>query len=551
MHLHLLGATGTGKSKAIEHQIKQHIVNGNGVCLIDPDGQLCNAIVKWCAHWDIDKRRTIHIINPEIEGWTVGFNPLRLEDGDEPIRRVRAAVEACTQVWGSEDLNAKPRLRKCLTAVFYALAFNHLTLAESTKLATFIDEMGIRKFLTHALQNKVYRDVWGEYNALERMQDWDTHFESTMNRVTALVENPSVYTMLGAGSGGIDFRKVMDNDEIVLVNLSIGDVLSAEDARIIGTMITNDLFSLARTRDEATAKAHPFFLYIDECHDFLTDDIVGMLDRTRKFGLHAALAHQRLDQLRDAGKNIYSGVMGSARNKMLFALEFDEDAEVMSRQIFRAEFDLEQEKTKLNKPTVVGFEIDWLESQSSSGTESWGESSGMGSSIGGTFATVDVLDGDGNIVGQTTMASETTGSSEIGAKSEGGSRSAAQGRHQALRPVLEELPTALKSLEEVAHEAIVKIRELPRATAIVKPIGKKSALVSVPFVDNSAASATTVEAFMNRVLENSPYSLPVAEVTATIEARHEALVLQAQDWEFSKGHDALEVVKNDDDAFLM
>src|SRR5579872_3547684 len=138
-HVHIVGVSGTGKSKLMEMMIRQDILAGRGLCLIDPHGTLADAIVAFCASRGLESARKIHVIEPADAAWAFGFNPLRLDGVTEPAARVDAMVSACAQVWGGEDTASTPLLKKCLRAVFYTLAVRDLTLLEAVELIKSTD----------------------------------------------------------------------------------------------------------------------------------------------------------------------------------------------------------------------------------------------------------------------------------------------------------------------------------------------------------------------------------------------------------------------------
>ena len=550
-HLHVLGASGKGKSKELEYIIRQHIINRHGLCLIDPHGNLYDDVVRWCAHEDLHRDRTIHLINPNLRDWTVGFHPLRLEQDIDPVLRVDAAVNACAQVWGGEDTNKTPLLKKCLTAIFYTLALRGLTLTEAIELASATDPYSLRKYLTDGIDDPLFRSVWDDLNGLNR-REFTEVFSSTNNRLVEFLKAPTIRNMLGIGEQAIDFKQCMDNDEIVLVNLAPGKTVSRDNARLLGTLITNDLFSLACTRDIATAEEHPFYLVIDECYDFLSDDIESMLDQTRKFGLHVTLSHQRLGQLRKAGDHIYNGVMAGAQTKLVFGGLEDDDAEIMARQMFRAEFDLDQPKDILTRPTTVAYEIDWLYGEADGEADTWSDTVFDTAAAIGNAGVSQTFDADGNPVGTTQIATEGDVLGSGTGRTRGGARTHTETRHQTLRPVLEDRPTAVKDFNEVVHDAIVRLRELPRQNAILKPIGRKSRRVWIPDVKKARASDETVEAFTRQALTDSTYAIPTNEVVTRIAARHDDLVLKAEAWEFTDEPAKVTAEDNDkeDDDFF-
>src|SRR5262249_8453248 len=91
-HVHLIGASGPGKSKLLESLIRKDILAGRGLCVIDPHGTLADAIVKFCASRQLQSARRIHVIEPADGEWCVGFNPLRLDGATEVMARVDAMV---------------------------------------------------------------------------------------------------------------------------------------------------------------------------------------------------------------------------------------------------------------------------------------------------------------------------------------------------------------------------------------------------------------------------------------------------------------------------
>ena len=181
-HLHVVGASGKGKSRFLEHMIRQDIRHGHGVCVIDPHGALVTGISKWCARLNLNERRKIHLVDPNDLGWTTGFDPLRCEDPAYLAKTVDMAVNACAQVWGGEDTNKTPLLKKCLRAVFYALAAGGHTLGDAFALTSVNDPDGFRARVTNSLGDEVFQAVWDDLNRMSP-RDRAEAFASTNNRI--------------------------------------------------------------------------------------------------------------------------------------------------------------------------------------------------------------------------------------------------------------------------------------------------------------------------------------------------------------------------------
>lgn len=467
MHMHVLGVSGQGKSFFLEHLIRQDIRAGNGVCVIDPHGELYENLVAWVLSEGIDRIKTVHLLNPSNERWTFGFNPLCVENGISLAARVDAMVDACVKVWGGADINQTPRLAKCLTATFHALAHHRLSLAEARYL-TNAHLRAVAQELTDQLENDEYRELWRELLTIHNEKTFAEYFESTTSRLIRFVGDPVIKDIVGQTENVINFRTCMDRGEIVLVNLSPKGAISPQSAQLIGALITNDLYRTAFGRDQRIAKERPFYCYVDECAQFLTDDIVQSLDETRKFGLHMVLSHQRLEQLRKYGENFFNAVMANSQTKVVFRVGDQDTAEIMSKHLFRPLFDLEIPKHSMDKPTVVDHEVIELEGRSETHSEIRGqnEGSGFGQSVMSSISQLHA--GLGEAVGGFTQIAgegETSFGSQTSFEAHG--RSVSRSTTETLRPVLEWLPTQLHTLEELVHLGMQQLLTLPKRSAYV------------------------------------------------------------------------------------
>ena len=584
----IVGPPGSGKTKFIEDQIRQLIIEGEGLCVIDPDGTLCEAIVESCAENRWQRHRRIHLFDPHQEGWGVGFDPLRVRVGaaerpsPEMIDAMRVArsdffAGEVAQVFEGNSLNTyqTPLLRKCLRATIYALSVNELTLGEVTSLTTSTDFGGVRKALTASLPNQEFRAIWAEFNALSR-REFTEQFGSTMNRMVEFVSSPLIRRLLAQRERVLDTRAAMDRGEIILVNLAPSDRFSLENGRLLGTLIVGDLVMSALGRSEDLGRRRPFNLIIDEAPRFLNSDIELLLDRLRKRGLHLTLAMQRLGQAREAGPGVYNALMIGAQTKVIFR-SAEEDGEVLAKELFRPEFDLNQ--VKLESPAVVGHHIEELtgvsvadgaggalvktasenyadivstteiESQSESASDSWGQ--GTNSSEGGlnepwllgtqpaSPLTTWNAGGSQFQTGSRALANGRAQSASRG-RARGGGIGIARGtqwnrveqhnQHQVFAPDIEWIPTQLKGPEEVVHDHIVKLRQLPDRHAVVKVMHLPTLLIRTLDVKPTAVSPQRVAAFVEEVLSRSAYTSPAAAIALEIAERQERLAKLAEEY---------------------
>jgi hypothetical protein len=566
-HVHGIGATGTGKSKAMELMIRHDVLAGNGLCLIDPNANLYKATVQWMAMIGADKTRRVHLLNPHIQEWGFGFNPLQGQA--EPAVIVDAALSACVQAFGGEDMDAKPRLSRVLRLMLSALLYGGLTIAESVQLLEAHSGRELRQHLSEEARDPVVASGLRDLTALDQ-REFVAQTESTLNRFSAFIAPPLVRRIVGQ-SHGIDFRRVMDNGEIVLLNLNPGAGMSEQNARLLGTLFVNSLFSAARLRPEGSP---PFYVYIDECYRFLTADVERILDEGRKYGIHLILMHQRLGQLAAAGEHILSAVMTNARTKLVFGGLIPEEAEILEPFLYMGTYDLERVKTRLTTPVTVGHDLVWLAneghsrgiaestthttatSEGSSESESDSESDGSslsqalsetlseGTSSGESYDPDDEDEevyaasrGQSNsrarAVSRSSAQSTSTGRSRSRSKSASSSHSEAhgvtvseatsRGRGQSYRAILEERALQTFSLQEQRYERAAEIRNMANREAILKLPTASAMPLHTLTVRSPDVSARSIRAFNRTSLEASPYTRPLAEIDAELRLRQARL----------------------------
>lgn len=526
-HMQVIGASGTGKTKFLEHMIREDIYENNGLCLIDPTGNLYGDLVAWCQNKEFIGHKQIFLFDPSSHIWSFGFNPLDFgQRPDEDLSfYVDSMVRACAKVWGGEDTDKTPLLKRCLRLTFHALAEHDLTLLEAIDLIRSGDSP-IRNYLVKRLEDPVIRAQWEDFLTL-RPRDFEERFGSTINRLMEFLASERIRRILGHKTGTINFRRVMDEGHIVLVNLSSGRKISEDNASLLGTLMVNDLFLKARSRPKGS---RPFYLYIDECSRFISEDIGRILDEGRQFGLHLILAHQHLAQLKRAGEAVYGAVMTDARTKVVFGGLSPEDAKIMAEVLYMGEIDLEEEKSRLNKPVVVGQERIMLHSSSvTTGTtvtsgegSSWGDSSARNQSETITYQ-------DEWLFAEELSRASTIGSSSGTNTGRSTSRSTAEvdtetyGTSEGLASVYRDMPTTVHSLEEQLHRRAATLRNLKPQQAAVKIPNRWSVAMRSMTVEPPYIREDWLEAFKEKSFRQNPFATLASEVDRQLLERRKQL----------------------------
>ena len=541
-HMHVLGNSRMGKSYFLEGLIRQDIENGDGVCVIDPHGELYDNLVAWLAVSRAGRNRRVHLINPSEDGWSVGFNPLCAQDVANSVR-VDFMIDACLKVW-REDVRTKPRLGKCLQLVFNALAEHGLSIAEARKFTDSRYEKE-RLRLTSNFKNWELQQDWNEFNSYPA-REFKEYMESSVTRFMSFASKDRVQRIMGQTSNLLDFKECMEKQDIVLVNLAGKGKLSDVDSKAIGALLFADLFFSARNRDIKTAKNKPFYCYVDECADYITEDVAKALDQTAKFGLHYILAHHRMSQLRDYGEAFAEAIMTGAQSKVVFRVDRDEAAEELSKHLFRKEYNIERRKTRLTQPVVTGHELVGLRSHSVSDgetdSEGWSDTESSGSDYGNSEneSIFEPEEGDSSGVTRGSGSSSGTSTSQAFTTSRSTSRNHAEthGTSETFKPIIEERGVPY-TLEELVHEGTVKVRSLPKRTALVYLAGAPVTVkMKTTPIDRAYMLPSSLTHAVGRFVASSPYISSDSDIRASIEARRSF-----------GGEDYVDIKGDDEDLF--
>jgi hypothetical protein len=153
-----------------------------------------------------------------------------------------------------------------------------------------------------------------------------------ISKVGRFAENEMMRNIIGQAYSGFDFREVMDNKKILLINLAKGKT-GEVNSNLLGLIIVSKLQMAAMSRaDLPVEKRGDFYLYIDEFQNFITDSIATILSEARKYRLNLTIAHQYLGQLvQGSDAKIKEAVLGNAGTMISFKIGV-EDAETMAKE---------------------------------------------------------------------------------------------------------------------------------------------------------------------------------------------------------------------------
>lgn len=306
-HLYVIGQTGTGKSYLLRNLIKQDIDSGAGVGIIDPHGDLVEAILGLVPQ---SRLNDVILFDPADTEWPVGLNLLEASTPTEKDFAIQEIIAIFQKLFLAEHLGPifEHSMRNAMLTLM-ADEENPGTLVDIPRI--FTDPTFVRQLLIK-VTDPLVRDYW-EKEMLKMTEQYKSEMLGYLiSKVGRFVENSMMRNIIGQNRSGIDFNDVINNGKILLVNLSKGR-LGEINSALLGLIITAKLQMAAfrRAEEKNEELRRDFYLYMDEFQNFATDSIATTLSEARKYRLNLILAHQFIAQLTEKIRDAVFGNVGS------------------------------------------------------------------------------------------------------------------------------------------------------------------------------------------------------------------------------------------------
>jgi hypothetical protein len=312
-HVHVVGASGTGKSTFLLNLIVQDISQGDGVAVLDPHGDLVDAVLERIPKERLDD---VIVFDPADEEFPVGFNILSAKSELEKTllsSDLVAVFRRLSTSWG-DQMNA-------------VLANAVMAFVESPRGGSLLD---LRRFL---VEPPFRKEFLGTVKDPEVVYYWEKEFPllvgrphgPVLTRLNQFLRPRPIRHIVAQRVNRLDFTDIMDRGRIFLARLSHGAV-GEENAWLLGSLLVSKVHQMALGRQRVSEKDRRYFwLYLDEFQHFATPSMAEILSGARKYRLGLVLAHQELRQLESRAPEIASAVIATAYTRVCFRLG-DNDA---------------------------------------------------------------------------------------------------------------------------------------------------------------------------------------------------------------------------------
>src|SRR3989344_577947 len=324
-HMYMIGKTGVGKSTVLQNMCLQDIRSGHGLCFIDPHGDS----VEWLLERiPSDRLQDVILFDPSDTEFPFGLNLLEARDEFEKDFLVNECIQIFYKLFDPQRIGMiGPQFEHWLrnAALTVMAGPEGGSLLEIPKL--FVDsefEKKKRSYLTDPL----VIDFWTKQMAKTSGFHKSEMLNYFMSKFGPFINNSLMRNIMGHRTNSFDFDAVMDQNSILLVNLSKGKI-GEINAHMLGLILISRLqVAVLKRANKGSAERTPFYLYVDEFQNFTTDTFASLLSESRKYGLGMHLANPYLAQLPDS---IIDRVYGNVGTLVAFEVGI-EDAKILARE---------------------------------------------------------------------------------------------------------------------------------------------------------------------------------------------------------------------------
>ncbi len=302
-HMYLIGKTGMGKSTILENMIIDDIRAGRGVAVVDPHGDLAEKIIEYIP---TERIKDVVYLNPADIDYPIAFNVV--EQVEPHLQHLVASglIGVFKKLWAD---SWGPRLEYILrNAILAILDYPGSTLMGVVRM---LSDKTYRKKVVASVKDPMVKSFWEKEFAGYADKFASEAVSPIQNKVGQFLSSSLMRNIIGQVKSSIDVRKIMDEGNILIMNLSKGRI-GEDNSALLGAMMITKIQLAAMSRvDISESERRDFYLYIDEFQNFSTDSFANILSEARKYRLNLIMAHQYIEQLGDVVKAAVFGNVGT------------------------------------------------------------------------------------------------------------------------------------------------------------------------------------------------------------------------------------------------
>lgn len=311
-HMYIIGKTGMGKTTMMENMVIQDIRNGHGVCFIDPHG---DSVAKILDYIPSNRVNDVVYFNPADIEHPIAFNILETVDSKYKHLVASGLMGVFTKIWANLwSARMEYILNNTILALLDSPGNTMMGIARM-----YIDKK-YRKRIVDNIKDPMVKAFWVDEFAQYSEKYRTEAIAPIQNKVGQFLSSGIIRNIVGQPRSTIDLRSIMDNQKILLMDLSKGKV-GEDNSALLGAMVITKLQLAALSRvDIPEHDRKDFFLYVDEFQNFVTESFATILSEARKYRLNLTIGHQYIGQLAPDRNNtkVRDAVFGNVGTMVCF-----------------------------------------------------------------------------------------------------------------------------------------------------------------------------------------------------------------------------------------
>lgn len=330
-HTYIVGKSGVGKSVLLTNMAIQDIQNGEGVCVLDPHGDLIEDILQRIPP---ERAEDVIIFSPADTDRPLALNLLEY-DPRYPEQKsfvINEMIGIFDKLYDLKQTGG-PMFEQYMRNALLLIMEDPESGSTLMEIPKVLADENFRRLKLSRCKNRTVVDFWqkeaekaGGDAALANIVPYIT------SKLTAFISNDMMRPIIGQQKSSFNFRDLMDRQKILLIDLPKG-IVGEMNAYLLGMIIVGKILMAALSRTDMPAEDRKdFYLYIDEFQNFTTTSICQILSEARKYALNLVIAHQYIGQLsKNNNTEIKDAVFGNVGTMISFKIG-TEDAEFLVKE---------------------------------------------------------------------------------------------------------------------------------------------------------------------------------------------------------------------------
>ncbi len=318
-HLYVIGKSGVGKAKLLELMIRQDVHYGEGLCIIDPHGELIESVLDFIPE---ERAGDVCIIDPSDTDFPVSFNPLINVDPIFKFQLTQGLVEALQKQFSS---NWSPRIEHVFR--FACLALLDYPYATMRGMISILTDRNYRYKVVEYIQDDMVKKFFDS-----EFQSWSEKFDTDaiiplVNKLGQFLYDPMLRNIFSQEENKTDFLKLMNQKKIILINLSRGRI-GEENSSFFGSILLTKIKQAGMERAILPEKDRAdSYLYLYDFQNIATQTFENILSEARKYSINLTMAHQYIGQLQP---KIQQAILGNVGSVISFRVGGDDAVKLKS-----------------------------------------------------------------------------------------------------------------------------------------------------------------------------------------------------------------------------